>query len=71
MINAFLAAAAAAGRSVQKPISKYEDNPTNSQKAYSWTIFDEITSPIIDEVNNAIVAKYRPYPVSPCIYPIE
>ena len=32
MMNAFLAAAAAAGRSYQNPISRYEHRPTSSQK---------------------------------------
>ena len=32
VMNAFFAAAAALGRSIQKPMSKYDASPTSSQK---------------------------------------
>src|SRR5437867_1434780 len=35
--NAFTAARAAAGRSYQKPIRRYEQSPTNSQNTNIWT----------------------------------
>ena len=37
MMKAFFAAVAAAGRSDQKPISRYDARPTPSQPAYSET----------------------------------
>ena len=57
MRNAFLAAAAADGRFSQKPMRRYEDMPTSSQKTKSWMTLRAVTNPSIDAVNNAMYAK--------------
>ena len=56
-MNAFFAAAAAAGRSNQNPISRYEETPTSSQKMNSCNRLDASTRPSIDEVNSPMYAK--------------
>ena len=45
--NAFFAAAAALGRSIQNPISRYDASPTSSQKIKSKTKLFAITRPSI------------------------
>ena len=55
--NAFFAAAAAAGRWNQNPISRYEVRPTSSQKANSISRLSARTSPSIEVVNSAMKAK--------------
>ena len=50
--NAFFAAAAAEGRFIQNPMSRYDEMPTNSQKMKSWITLPAVTSPSIDAVNN-------------------
>ena len=59
MMNAFFAAAAAEGRSIQNPIKRYDEMPTSSQNTNNWTTFRAVTSPNIDAVNNDMKMKYR------------
>ena len=54
--KAFFAAAAAAGLWNQKPISRYDDRPTSSQKANSTTRLSTSTSPSIAVVNSEMYA---------------
>ena len=56
-MNAFFAAAAAAGRWNQKPISRYEASPTSSQCTNSWSRLEASTSPSIAAVNSDMNAK--------------
>ena len=56
-MNAFFAAAAAAGRWNQKPISRYEASPTSSQCTNNWSRLEESTSPSIAAVNSDMKAK--------------
>jgi hypothetical protein len=55
--KAFLAAAVADGLWNQKPISRYDERPTSSQKANVDSRLEETTSPSIEAVNNEIKAK--------------
>ena len=55
--SAFFAASAAAGRSNQKPISRYDDRPTSSQNRNIWTKFVASTMPSIEKVNSERPAK--------------
>ncbi len=55
--KAFLAAAAAAGRSYQWPMSRYEQSPTNSQQRKNWTRLALRASPSMAAVNRAMTAK--------------
>ena len=58
-MNAFFAAAAAAGRSNQNPMSRYEPSPTSSQNTKICIRLLARTSPSIAIVNRDIYAKYR------------
>ena len=57
MMNAFFAAAAAAGLSNQKPISRYEPSPTSSQKTNIWMRLLARTKPSMAQVNSDMYAK--------------
>src|SRR5262245_42592372 len=50
MMKAFVAAAPAAGRSDQNPISRYEEKPTSSQKKNRQMSSPEKTTPSIQNV---------------------
>ena len=54
--NALVAAALAVGRSNQKPMSRYEQRPTISQKTNSITRLSDSTSPSMAAVNRDIEA---------------
>ena len=51
-MNAFIAARAAAGLWNQKPISRYEERPTNSQKTKSIRMLSTRISPSIEAVKS-------------------
>ena len=57
MMNAFLAAATAVGRSCQNPISRYEERPTRPQPASRISRFPAWTSRSIEKTNSAMYAK--------------
>ena len=57
MMNAFLAAVAAAGRSDQNPISRYDARPTPSHPAYRVTNELPSTSSSIAATNRFMYAK--------------
>ena len=59
VMNAFFAAAAALGRSIQKPMSKYEASPTSSQNMKSSSKLFAITTPSIAPEKNDKYAKKR------------
>ncbi len=59
VMNAFFAAAAALGFSIQKPMSKYDASPTNSQKMKSKSRLLAITRPSIAPEKNDKYAKKR------------
>jgi hypothetical protein len=48
-------------------MSKYEHNPTNSQKMYNCKRLFDITIPSIENEKSEIKAKKREKPSSPCI----
>ena len=50
--NALTAARAAAGRSYQKPMSRYEQSPTSSQKISIWTKFGASTRPSMENAKS-------------------
>ncbi len=50
--NALTAARAADGRSYQKPMSRYEQSPTSSQKTNIWRKVGERTRPIMEKANS-------------------
>ena len=52
VMNAFLAAAAALGRSIQKPISKYDASPTSSQNTNRSTKLLATATPSIAPEKN-------------------
>ena len=52
VMNAFLAAAAALGRSIQNPISKYDASPTSSQKTKRSSKLLATTTPNIAPEKN-------------------
>ena len=58
-MNALIAAAQAAGRSYQKPISRYEHNPTPSQPKKSCRKLSALTSISIEKVNRLRYEKNR------------
>ena len=59
VMNAFFAAAAALGRSIQKPMSRYDASPTSSQKMKSRSKLFAITTPSIAPEKNDKQAKKR------------
>jgi len=59
VMNAFFAAAAALGLSIQNPISKYDASPTSSQKMNSRSKLLAITTPSIAPEKNDRYAKNR------------
>ena len=59
VMNAFFAAAAALGRSIQNPMSRYEASPTNSQKIKSRSRLFAMTNPSIAPEKNDRYAKNR------------
>src|SRR5918996_2882629 len=64
-MNAFFPASAAAFRSCQKAISRYEQRPTPSQPTYSNAKLFARTSESIEKTNRLRYAKYRGYRGSP------
>ncbi len=52
VMNAFFAAAAALGRSIQNPMSRYDASPTNSQQTKSRSKLLATTTPSIAAVKN-------------------
>ncbi len=70
VMNAFLLATAAALRSNQKPISRYEQSPTPSHPTNVTRKLLPSTSTSIDATNRFMYAKNRPNRGSPCMYPI-
>ena len=52
--NAFFAAATAAGRSCQKPISRYDDRPTRPQPMSNISRLPPWTSSSIEKTNSAM-----------------
>ncbi len=71
MMNAFLAAATAVGRSHQKPISRYDERPTRPQPASRMMKSPASTSTSIENTKRFRYAKKRRSSRSPCMYPIE
>src|SRR5262245_21522293 len=69
VINAFFAAAAALGRSIQKPMSKYEASPTSSQNMKSSSKLLAITTPSIAPEKNDRHAKKRQKSLSSAMKP--
>ena len=65
MMNAFLAAATALGRSWWKPISRYDESPTRPQPISRKSRFPPWTSISIDQTNSDMYAKYRRSSSSP------
>ena len=59
VMNAFFAAAAALGRSIQNPMSKYDASPTSSQKTNSKSKLFEMTTPSIAPEKKERYAKKR------------
>ncbi len=59
VINAFFAAAAALGFSIQNPMSKYDASPTSSQKMKSKSKLFAMTRPSIAPEKNERYAKNR------------
>ena len=59
VMNAFFAAAAALGRSIQSPMSKYDASPTSSQKMKSRSKLLAMTTPSIAPEKNDKYAKKR------------
>ena len=57
MMNAFLAAAIALGRSCQKPISRYDDKPTIPQPASRSSRLPPCTSRSIEKTKSDMYAK--------------
>ena len=51
-MKAFIAALAADGLWNQKPMSRYEDSPTSSQKTKSIKMLSTMIRPSIDVVNS-------------------
>ena len=58
-MNALLAASAFVFSSYQKPISRYEQTPTSSQKMKTMKTFADATSPSIEKQNSDRYAKNR------------
>ncbi len=58
-MNAFFPASTAAARRYQKPISRYEQRPTASQKTYRRRKSPASTSIVIENTNRFRYAKYR------------
>src|SRR3990170_3250205 len=69
--NAFWAALAASGLRYQNPIRRYEQRPMISQKTRSWRKLSALTVPSIPATKRQISAKYRGFPSSFAMYPIE
>ena len=65
MMNAFLAAATALGRSCQKPIRRYDESPTRPQPISRNSRFPPWTSSSIEKTNSDMYAKYRRSSSSP------
>ena len=59
VMNAFFAAAAALGRWIQNPMSKYDASPTNSQQTKSSSRLFAMTTPSIAPEKNERKAKKR------------
>ena len=59
MTKAFFAAATAAGLSYQKPISRYDANPTNAQPTMRKKKLPASTSSSIENTNRFMLAKNR------------
>src|SRR5438874_11262496 len=59
VMNAFFAAAAALGFSIQNPISKYDASPTNSQQTKRRRRLFAMTTPSIAPEKNERYAKDR------------
>ena len=57
MMNAFLAAATALGRSCQKPISRYDERPTRPQPMSRNSRFPPWTSISIEKTKSDMYAK--------------
>ena len=66
-MNAFLAASAAERRRNQKPIRRYEQRPTASQKTNKTRKLLASTSISMEKTNSGRYAKKRWYPGSSCI----
>ena len=59
VMNAFFAAAAALGRLIQKPMSKYDASPTSYQNMKSSSKLLAVTTPSIAPEKNDRYAKKR------------
>ena len=70
-MNALLAASQLLFSSYQKPISKYEQTPTSSQKMKIMKTFFDATRPSIEKQNSERYVKNRGNRGSSCMYPIE
>ena len=70
-MNALLAASLLAFSSYQKPIRRYEQIPTSSQKMKTIKAFDATTSPSIEKQKSDKYAKNLGYRGSPAMYAIE
>ena len=67
VMNAFFAAAAALGFSIQNPMSKYDASPTSSQKIKRSSKLFAMTTPIIAPEKNERYAKNRVKFLSPAM----